>query len=598
MTFHSSGVLMNLDRDKLFDKHGLDRLRDSYMMQGESSPQERFAFVANAFSSDLTHAQRMYEYASKHWLSFATPILSFGKDKRGLPCSCYLVYMDDSREGLVNTLSETSWLSMLGGGVGIGVGIRSGGKSTGVMTHLKTYDATVLAYTQGKSRRGSYAMYLDISHPDIIQFIEMRKPTGDINRRCLNLHHGVNITDLFMNKVDKAQLDPNFDDSWDLVDPHTGEVMETVSAKRLWERLLEMRIQTGEPYFHFIDNTNNAIPQYFKDKGLFIKQSNLCIEVVQPTNKDRTAVCCLSSPNADYFDEWSKDPFFIADVVEFLDNVITYFINNAPDEIKRAKYAASMERSIGIGLLGFHSYLQSKNIPFESVAAIAANKKIFNFIKEKAIQATLLLGESRGEAPDAKGYGRRNSLLMALAPNASTSIIIGNTSPSCEPFRANAYRQDTLSGYYLNKNKHLEKLITDRCKSDIRLDADEIWSSIIAHDGSVQQLDFLTDTEKDVFKTAMEIDQMWVIQHAADRQKYIDQSQSLNIFFEPDANIKYIHACHFAAWKKGVKSLYYLRSAKISKGDRLGKSIKRVRIEDDIDLRKISEGSDCVACEG
>lgn len=582
---------MDLDRDKLFDKHGLDRLRDSYMMEGETSPQERFAFVSNVFSSNKEHAQRLYEYASNHWLSYSTPLLSYGRDKRSLPASCYLVWMDDSREGLVKTLAESSWLSMLGGGVGIGVGIRSGGKSTGVMTHLKTYDATCLAYTQ-TSRRGSYAMYLDISHPDIIHFIEMRKPTGDINRRCMNLHHGINITDDFMQIIEKCQLDPEADDSWSLIDPHTKEIVQTVSSKALWEKILEIRMSTGEPYIHYIDTTNRALPQYFKDKGLLVRQSNLCIEITQPTNIDRTAVCMLSSLNVEYFDDWKDDTQFIRDVVEMLDNSVSIFIRDAPNEISRARFAASQERSLGLGVLGLHSYFQKNRVAVESVGAIGLNKKIFKHINKFATKATLELGSERGEAPDAVGSGRRNALLMALAPNASSSIIVGNTSPSGEAFSANGYRQDTLSGFYFVKNKHLDQIIKDRCQSDARLDYQDIWSSIIANKGSAQHLEFLTEQEKHVFKTAIEIDQRWIVKLAADRASLIDQSQSINLFFKAEADIPYLHACHFSAWKNGVKSLYYLRSEKISNGDMVGSSIKRV------DIKEVATGNDCIACEG
>jgi ribonucleoside-diphosphate reductase alpha chain len=485
---------------------------------------------------------------------------------------------------------------MLGGGVGIGFGIRSADdKSTGIMPHLKIYDASSLAYRQGRTRRGSYAAYLDISHPDIIPFLEMRKPTGDPNVRCLNLHHGINITDDFMNIIEQSMLNPDFDDSWSLIDPNTKEVRETVSAKMLWQMILELRMHTGEPYIHYIDTSNRMLPQWLKDKGLKVNQSNLCSEIILPTNEERTAVCCLSSLNLETYDEWKNDELFLRDVAEMLDNVLQYFIDNAPDSIARAKYSATRERSIGVGALGFHAYLQKNGVPFEGVMAKVTNNQIFKNIRGKLDEANLQLGTERGEAPDASGTGKRFSHLMAIAPNASSSIIMGNTSPSIEPYRANAYRQDTLSGSYLNKNRWLDKIIKEKAKDDN--DYNDIWSSIIANDGSCQHLDILSDLEKGVFKTSMEIDQRWVIDLAADRQVYIDQAQSLNLFFRPDVHIKYIHAIHFMAWKKGVKTLYYCRSEKIGKADKVSKKIERQVIKE-LDMAEIAAGNDCIACEG
>lgn len=592
------GVEVDLDRDKLFDELGLKRLRESYMKDDETSPQERFAFVSKTFSSDLEHAQRLYEYSSKHWLSYSTPILSFGRSQRGLPISCFLPYLDDSSNGLVDTLSEVNWLSMLGGGIGIGVGIRSADdKSTGVMAHLKTYDASCLAYRQGRTRRGSYAAYLDINHPDITMFIEMRKPTGDQNVRVLNLHHGVNITDDFMNIIEKSMVDPTFDDSWELKDPHDGKVREVVSARELWQKILETRMHTGEPYLHFIDTSNNAMPAFQKSKGLKIRQSNLCSEIVLPTDKQRTAVCCLSSVNLEYFDVWKTNKLFLQDVAEMLDNVLQHFIDNAPSVIGRAIFSARNERSIGVGALGFHAYLQKNNMPFEGALAKSANIKMFMHIRKHLDAANKKLGDERGEAPDARGTGLRFSHVMSIAPNASSSIIMGNTSPSIEPYRANAYRQDTLSGAHLNKNRYLDKLIKEKCDEDSTLDYNDIWSSIIANDGSVQHLEFLDQWQKDVYKTSMEIDQRWIVEHAADRQSYIDQSQSINIFFRPDVNIKYLHACHFMAWKSGLKTLYYCRSEKIGKADKVAKRIERQVIEE-LDMKAIAEGDTCLACEG
>jgi ribonucleoside-diphosphate reductase alpha chain len=593
-----NGIKVDFSRDSLFDELGIKRLKESYMREEESSPQERFAYVSFAFGSNKEHAQRLYEYSSRHWLSYSTPILSFGRSKRGLPISCFLPYLHDSAEGLVDTLAEVNWLSMLGGGVGIGLGIRSADdKSVGIMPHLRTYDASSLAYRQGRTRRGSYAAYLDISHPDVLIFLEMRKPTGDQNMRCLNLHHGINITDDFMQLIENAMIDPSFDDTWELKDPHSGEVREKISAKELWQKILELRMQTGEPYLHFIDTSNRKMPEFQKKLGLSIKQSNLCSEIILPTDKNRTAVCCLSSVNLEYYDEWKNDKNFLRDIAEMLDNVLQYFIDNAPDTVSRARYSAQRERSIGIGALGFHAYLQRNNLAFESPMAIGRNKLMFKHIKESLDVANKELGLERGEAPDAKGTGLRFSHVMAIAPNASSSIIMGNTSPSVEPYRANAYRQDTLSGSFLNKNKYLDKIIKEKCDADSKLDYQEIWSSIIANDGSVQHLEFLDDWSKDVFKTSMEIDQRWVVEHAADRQDYIDQAQSINLFFRPDVNVQYLHACHFLAWKKGLKTLYYCRSEKLAKADKVSKKIERQIIQE-LDMKAVVGGNECLACEG
>ena len=594
------GITVNYSRDNLFDELGRVRLKESYMKDDEVSPQERFAFVSSTFGSNPEHAQRLYEYSSKHWLSYSTPILSFGRSKRGLPISCFLNYIEDTAEGLVDNLSETNWLSMLGGGVGIGFGIRSADdKSTGVMPHLKIYDSSSLAYRQGRTRRGSYAAYLSIDHPDIINFLEMRKPTGDQNMRTLNMHHGINIPDAFMQIIEKCMIDHDADDSWELKDPHSGEIREVVSARELWQKVLELRMTTGEPYLHFIDESNRKLPQWLKDKGLKVNQSNLCSEIILPTNEKRTAVCCLSSLNLEYYDEWKDDALFLRDTAEMLDNVLQYFIDNAPSAIKRAKYSAMRERSIGIGALGWHAYLQRNNLPWENPMAVGRNKKIFKHIREKLDVANKELGLERGEAPDAVGTGNRFSHLMAIAPNASSSILMGNTSPSIEPYRANAYRQDTLSGSHLNKNRYLDKIIQDESSKHKEGWADEVWSSIIANDGSVQHLDWMDDWTKDVFKTSMEIDQRWVVQHAADRQEYIDQAQSLNVFFRPDSNIKYIHAVHFQAWKQGLKTMYYCRSDKIAKADKVAKRIEREVIKE-IDLTALASADDgaCLACEG
>ena len=588
-------VNIDLSRDALFDELGIQRLRESYMKEEEASPQERFAYVSESFASNQEHAQRLYDYSSKHWLSYSTPILSFGRSKRGLPISCFLNYMDDSAEGLVDNLSETNWLSMYGGGVGVHVGIRnSDDKSTGVMPHLKIYDASSLAYRQGRTRRGSYAAYLDIHHPDIIQFLEMRKPTGDQNVRTLNLHHGINITDEFMTIIEKAMKDPDFDDSFQLKNPATGEVVETVSAKYLWQKILDLRMQTGEPYLVFIDTANKAMPKWLSDKGLKINGSNLCTEIFLPTNEKRTAVCCLSSLNLEYYDEWKNDTQFILDVMEMLDNVLQYFIDRAPSTIARAKYSAMMERSIGVGALGFHAFLQKKGIAIDGVMAKSYNNEIFKHIHASCLRADAILEQQRGSCVDAgiNNTARRFSHHTAIAPNASSSLIMGNTSPSVEPYRANVFRQDTLSGAFVYKNRFLKAEL-----AALGMDDDDTWASIISNEGSIQHLD-VPEQLKEVFKTAMEIDQRWLVELAADRQKYIDQGQSINLFFPANVSIKYLHAIHFLAWKSGLKSLYYLRSEKVRKADKVGAQIKRQRIEDEIDLKTVADGDTCLACEG
>jgi ribonucleoside-diphosphate reductase alpha chain len=588
-------IKIDLTRDSLFDSLGLQRLKESYMKDDEVSPQERFAFVSEAFSSNPEHAQRLYEYSSKHWLSYSTPILSFGRSKRGLPISCFLNYMDDSAEGLVNNLSETNWLSMLGGGVGVHLGIRnSDDKSTGVMPHLKMYDASSLAYRQGRTRRGSYAAFLDVSHPDIIQFLEMRKPTGDQNMRTLNLNHGVNISDKFMQVIERCMKDPEANDDWELVNPANGEVAEVVSAKYLWQKMLELRMTTGEPYFIFIDTANRDMPEWLQAQDLKINGSNLCTEIFLPTSADRTAVCCLSSLNLEYYDDWRGVDLFIPDVMEMLDNVLNYFLDNAPHHIRRAVYSASRERSVGLGTLGFHAYLQKSGMAIDGVMSKLTNRDIFKYIKKECERADNNLVLKRGACPDAAEFGieRRFSHHMAIAPNASSSLIMGNTSPSIEPYRANVFRQDTLSGAHVYRNRFLVKRL-----AELGLNDDDTWASIIAHDGSVQHLDIPEDV-KEVFKTAMEIDQRWLVELAADRQEFIDQGQSVNLFFQPNTTIAYLHAVHFMAWKQGLKSLYYLRSDKVRKAEKVGAQVKRQRIEETIDMTAIANGETCLACEG
>ena len=588
-------IAMDLSKDKLFDELGLQRLRESYMREQEASPQERFAYVSSMFASNQSHAQRLYEYSSNHWLSYSTPILSFGRSNKGMPISCFLNYMDDSAAGIVNNLSETNWLSMMGGGVGVHVGIRnSDDKSTGVMPHLKIYDASSLAYRQGRTRRGSYAAYLNIDHPDIIAFLEMRKATGDQNTRTMNMHHGINLSDKFMQLIELGMKDGNADDSFDLISPATKEVVETISAKYLWQKILDLRMQTGEPYLVFIDTANRAVPSWLKDKGLTINGSNLCTEIFLPTSKDRTAVCCLSSLNLEYYDDWKGNKQFITDVMEMLDNVLQYFIDNAPVTISRAKISALMERSVGVGALGFHALLQKKGIAIDGVMSKILNMEIFKHIQGQCLIADAKLVAERGPCMDAgmASVQRRFSHHTAVAPNASSSLIMGNTSPSVEPYRANVFRQDTLSGAFVYKNRFLKAKL-----QEIGMDDDDVWASIIANDGSIQHLN-IDDNIKEVFKTAMEIDQRWLVELAADRQRYIDQGQSINLFFSADVSIKYLHSIHFMAWKTGLKSLYYLRSAKIRTADKVGSQIKRQRIEEELDLKQIADGDTCLACEG
>lgn len=918
-------VKIDYSRNALFDDLGIKRLKDSYMRDEESDPQERFAYVSEKFSSNNAHAQRLYDYSSNHWLSYSTPILSFGRSKKGLPISCYLNYIEDTAEGLVENLTETNWLSMLGGGVGIHMDIRGvDDKSTGLMPHIKTYESSCQAYRQGRcyipgteiltkegwelienvttnsmvatveddgslkwdspteivkekyngkminfvnhnrgidftvtedhsmvierksrktgwsnlmkiraanvpqhnearfllssintdpqivildpflrldiafqadghkvnrteavefhfrkerkinrlrniliecnipftesiqsegttkfyipkytgcskdfsleslnkissnkanaileeiaewygyrnrehsfvfssinkkavdtvqalaviagrssrsrvklnrggnrqdlyevfignkpyfnlekleknyieysgnvfccvvpngkiivrngsvplvcgnTRRGSYAIYTDISHPDIIQFLEMRKPTGDPNLRALHLNHGINIPDSFMNIIYNCMKDKDYDDSWPLIQPNTGKVVEIVSAKELWAKLLDLRANTGEPYCWFIDTANNDIPIYQKAAGLKNNGSNLCSEISLVTSKERTAVCCLSSVNLRYYDLWKDDKKFLPDVLEMLDNVIQYFILNAPNEISRAKFSAYRERSVGIGVLGFHSYLQSKMIPFESAMAVSINKSIFKNIRTQLDTKNEELAISRGPCPDAAEYNimKRNSHVMAIAPTASASIIMGNTSPSTEPYAANVYRQDTISGAFINKTKEFSDYIFKYAKEN-NLDlswVEDQWESIIANKGSCQHLEWIPDDDKIVFKTAREIDQEWIISHAIDRQPYIDQAQSVNIYITPTISIPRLHMLHFMAWKGKLKGLYYCRSSKIGEIDKMSQKIKRVKIEDEIEntesvsntedskvlIWDSAESSTCMACE-
>ena len=587
---------INYRRDNYLSEFSIKTLQDRYLIDGELSPQDAFARAAKAFSDDDAHAQRLYDYASKLWFMFSTPILSNGGTTRGLPISCFLNHVDDSRTGLTSHYTENAFLSSVGGGIGgnwsgvrsVGSKTSNGSESTGVIPFLKVVDAEMLAFSQGVTRRGSYAAYLDISHPEIEEFLDIRKPTGgDINRKSINLHHGVVISNKFMQIIENATRIEGFDDSWDLIDPHTKRVVKTVSAKALWVKLIQNRVETGEPYIMFGDTVQEALPQFQKNLGLKAHQSNLCSEITLATDNERTAVCCLSSVNLEEYDEWKNDDQFIPDLVRMLDNVLTYFIENAPAELQKAKFSAWRERSIGLGAMGFHAYLQRHNIAFESALAKGANMRMFRRIKSEAERATKILAKERGECPDGIGYDIRNSHLLAIAPNASSSIICGNTSPSIEPYRANAFVQKTKTGSSLLKNEYLEHAL-----DELGMNTEEVWKSIITNNGSVQHLDFLDDYTKDVFKTAVEIDQRWVIDLAADRQKEICQSQSLNVFFPANVSKQELHAVHMMAWKKKVKTLYYLRSEAFKRADKVSDTALRQMIFESIDENA------CLACEG
>ena len=583
--------MIDYERDELLTDFGKTTLKDRYLLPEETSPQDGFMRAAKAFSDNDEMAERIYNYASKLWFMYSTPILSNGGTNRGMPISCFLNYVGDSREGLTGHYTENAWLASIGGGIGgywghvrsDGVSTSGGSQSSGSIPFLHVVDSEILAFSQGKTRRGSYAAYMDMSHPEIIEFLEMRKPSGgDIHRKCLNLHHAINISDEFMQLIEKCIAEPTYDDSWNLIDPHTKKVIRTVSARELWQKLLETRVATGEPYVSFIDTINDALPETQKKLGLKVHHSNLCTEITLPTNENRTAVCCLSSVNLEKYEEWKNEPLFVPDLVRFLDNALSYFIENAPESVFRAKFSAASERSIGLGAMGFHAYLQSKGIPFESALAKAMNLKIFKKIKQEAVEESQRLAIKRGEAPDMEGTGMRNAHLLAIAPNASSSIICGTTSPSIEPYRANAYVQKTMSGSFLVKNKYLEKLLEKK-----GMNTDAVWQSIVAQRGSVLHLDELSDYEKDTFKTSIEINQQWVIEHAADRQQYVCQGQSVNVFVPADVNIKELHDIHMLAWKRKLKTLYYCRSEAIKRAELVSKKVERTIIPE----------ADCLACE-
>ena len=563
-------VQIDRSRDDYLTNFGKATLTDRYLMP-EESYQDLYARVAMYYGDDSAHAQRLYDYISNLWFMPATPVLSNGGTNRGLPISCFLNECQDSLDDIVSLWNENVWLASLGGGIGsywgnvrsIGEKVGRNGKTSGIVPFIRVMDSLTLAISQGSLRRGSAAIYLPMWHPEIEEFIEIRRPTGgDPNRKALNLHHGVLVDNKFMKAVETG-------DEWALKSPKDGSIIDRVNARDLWIRLLTARVETGEPYIIYIDRVNDSIPAHHKMAGLNVKMSNLCSEITLPTGRDhlgndRTAVCCLSSLNLEKFEEWQDHPTFIEDVMRFLDNVLSDFIAKAPDNMARAKYSAMRERSVGLGVMGFHSFLQSKMIPMEGVMAKVWNRRMFQHIKRQADDASVKLAHERGACPDAADYGimERFSNKMAIAPTASISIICGGASPGIEPIAANAYTHKTLSGSFPVRNKYLARLLAEKDQ-----DTDEVWSSIFTNEGSVQHLDFLSDAEKDVFKTAFEIDQRWLIEHAADRTPFVCQAQSLNVFLPANVHKKDLHAIHFEAWKKGVKSLYYCRSKSIQRAE-------------------------------
>ena len=622
------GININYNKEKKLDRFSLDTLKDRYLYkeEGETHAQEAFARAAVFAATfkgqtDFELAQRLYNYSSDLWFMFSTPILSNGGTNRGLPISCFLNYVPDSRDGLSSHYDENIWLASTGGGIGgywgdirsNGIATANNSRSTGSIPFMKVVDSQMLAFNQGITRRGSYAAYMDIDHPEVEEFINIRKESGgDINRKCLNLHNGINLTNEFLQAVKN-------DEDWRLIDPKTKEAVKIVSSRDLWWQILNARAETGEPYMINIDNCNDAMPKQQKDLGLEIKQSNLCSEITLPTNEERTAVCCLSSVNLEHFDEWSKDKNFIEDLVTMLDNVLQHFIDNAIDiseigeynanykrfakhvkedkkSFTKAAYSAYRERSIGLGAMGFHAYLQRKGIPFEGIFATGFNYKAFQHIKGNAVEASKKLAEIRGEAPDIHGSGMRNAHLLAIAPNASSSIICGGTSPSIEPYRANVYTHKTLSGSYQVRNKYLERLLKKKelSKKEVEL----VWKDIVGHNGSIQHMGHVfTEEEKEIFKTATEINQIYLVEHAHMRQEYVCQSQSVNLFFTMpkatesqsvhDEYLQYVNDVHWYAMNK-LKSLYYFRSDAARNAENVNVKVQRVKLED----------VECLSCEG
>jgi ribonucleoside-diphosphate reductase alpha chain len=592
-------VEVDHSRDALLTDFGKDTLKDRYLLPNESY-QDLFVRVASAYADDAGHAQRLYDYISKLWFMPATPVLSNGGTGRGLPISCYLNSVSDSLDGIVNTWNENVWLAARGGGIGtywgnvrgIGEAVGLNGKTSGIIPFVRVMDSLTLAISQGSLRRGSAAVYLDISHPEIEEFLEIRKPSGDFNRKALNLHHGVLVSDAFMEAVRDGT-------EWELKSPKDGSPRGKVDARALFQKLVETRLATGEPYIIFIDQVNRSMPRHHRELGLKVSTSNLCSEITLPTGvdhlgQDRTAVCCLSSLNLETWDEWSKEPGFIEDVMRFLDNVLSDYIARAPDEMARAKYSAERERSVGLGVMGFHSFLQARGLPFEGAMAKSWNLKIFKHISAQVNEASMMLATERGPCPDAadRGVMERFSCKMAIAPTASISIITGGTSACIEPIPANIYTHKTLSGSWSIKNPYLQKLLREKSK-----DSDNIWNSILERGGSVQHLDFLSPEEKAVFKTSFEIDQRWLLELAADRTPYIDQAQSLNLFIPADVDKWDLLMLHYRAWELGIKSLYYLRSMSVQRAGFAG----GVEADNTPDLREINievtNYDECLACQ-
>ncbi|WP_156400452.1 ribonucleoside-diphosphate reductase subunit alpha [Caulobacter sp. Root655] len=592
-------VEVDRSRDALLTDFGKTTLEDRYLLPGESY-QDMFARVSTAFADDADHAQRVYDYMSQLWFMPSTPVLSNGGAERGLPISCFLNSVSDSLDGILGVWNENVWLAANGGGIGtywggvrsIGEKVKGQGQTSGIIPFIRVMDSLTLAISQGSLRRGSAAVYLDIHHPEIEEFLEIRKPSGDFNRKSLNLHHGISITDAFMHAVRDGQ-------KFGLRSPKTGEVVREVDARNLWQKVLELRLQTGEPYLIFSDTVNRAMPKHQRELGLSVRQSNLCSEIMLHTGldhlgNDRTAVCCLSSVNAETFMEWRDHPMFIEDIMRFLDNVLQDFIDRAPEPAKAAAYAAMRERSVGLGLMGFHSFLQSQNVPFESALAKSWNMRMFKHLRREADKASIALGEEKGPCPDAaeRGSMERFSHKLAIAPTASISIICGGTSAGIEPIPANIYTHKTLSGSFAVKNPYLEQLLVEKGQN-----TDAVWGSILENEGSVQHLDFLSQDDKDVYKTAFELDQRWVVELAADRTPEICQSQSVNIFLPGDVDKWDLHMLHWQAWERGVKSLYYLRSKSVQRASYAGSDVALAGPANGFDAPDKTDYEECLACQ-
>jgi ribonucleoside-diphosphate reductase alpha chain len=592
-------VEVDRSRDALLTDFGKTTLEDRYLLPGESY-QDMFARVSTAFADDADHAQRVYDYMSQLWFMPSTPVLSNGGAERGLPISCFLNAVSDSLDGILGVWNENVWLAANGGGIGtywggvrsIGEKVKGQGQTSGIIPFIRVMDSLTLAISQGSLRRGSAAVYLDIHHPEIEEFLEIRKASGDFNRKSLNLHHGISITDEFMHAVRDGH-------KFGLRSPKTNEVLREVDARALWQKVLELRLQTGEPYLIFSDTVNRAMPQHQRELGLKVRQSNLCSEIMLHTGvdhlgNDRTAVCCLSSVNAETFLEWRDHPMFIEDIMRFLDNVLQDFIDRAPDAASTAAYAAMRERSVGLGLMGFHSFLQSQNVPFESALAKSWNMRMFKHLRREADKASISIGEEKGPCPDAadRGSMERFSHKLAIAPTASISIICGGTSAGIEPIPANIYTHKTLSGSFAVKNPYLEKLLEEKGQN-----TDAVWGSILENEGSVQHLDFLSQDDKDVYKTAFELDQRWVVELAADRTPEVCQSQSVNIFLPGDVDKWDLHMLHWQAWERGVKSLYYLRSKSVQRASYAGSDVAVTGPANGFDAPSKTDYEECLACQ-